>query len=238
MQTRIVSSGCQAIVVAMRFLPVAAGILLRRTALAAATSALLALGSGAAFAFESTFVGFTNGCFGLACVPVANPALSSIVLGGLTYTNSTFNVTSAGGFAAIGSAPGTPNVDNLGSFTLTGAPFTYTGSHFDLLASFPAPPGTTPGSVLVTDLSGIVAGTDNGGVFIDFDNTPQHFTFGSGSTAGSFDFFVNDLSVTAGRTGAVSGTILPTAAVPEPATYVLFLAGLAAFGFMAHRRTS
>jgi hypothetical protein len=55
--------------------------------------------------------------------------------------------------------------------------------------------------------------------------TPQHFTFGSGATAGSFDFFVNDLSITAGRTGAVSGTILPTAAVPEPATYALFLAG-------------
>ena len=196
------------------FVPIALGIPLRRTALAAATSALLALGSGAAFAVETTFLGFTNGCFGLACVPAANPAASSVVLGGLIYTNSTFNVTSAGGFAAIGSAPGTPNVDNLGSFTLTGDPFTYSGSHFDLLASF-----TAPGSVsaLVTDtLSGTVVGTDNGGAFIDFDNTPRHITFGSGSTAASFDFFVNDLSVTAGRSVTISGVILPTAAVPEP----------------------
>jgi hypothetical protein len=122
---------------------------------------------------------------------------------------------------------------------LTGAPFTYTGSHFDLLVSFTAPPGTTPGSVLVTDtLTGMVTSTDNGGVFIDFDNTPKHFTFGSGSTAGSFDFFVNDLSVTAGRTVAVSGVIIQAAAVPEPETYALFLAGLAAVGFMARRRKS
>jgi hypothetical protein len=92
-------------------------------------------------------VGFTNGCFGLACVPVANPAPSSSSLGGLSYTNAVFNLTSAGGFAAIGSAPGAPNFDNLGSFTLTGDPFTYTGSHFDLLASFTAPPGTTPREV-------------------------------------------------------------------------------------------
>jgi hypothetical protein len=223
------------------FPPVAAGIPLRRTALAAATGALLALGSGAAFAVDTTFTGFTNGCYGLACVPVASSAPSSIVLtgSGLTYTNSTFSVTSAGNFAAIGSAPATPNVDNLGSFTLTGTPFTYTGSHFDLLVSFTAPPGTTPGSVLVTDtLSGIVTSTDNGGIFIDFDNTAKHFTFGSGSTAGSFDFFVNDLSVTAGRTVAVSGVIIQAAAVPEPETYALFLAGLAAVGFMARRRKS
>jgi hypothetical protein len=208
-----------------------------------ATGALLALGSGAAFAVDTTFTGFTNGCYGLACVPVASNAPSSIVLAGsgLTYTNSTFSVTSAGGMAAIGSGPATPNVDNLGSFTLTGAPFTYNGSHFDLLVSFTAPPGTTPGSVVVTDtLTGTVASTDNGGVFLDFDNTPKHFTFGSGSTAGSFDFTVNDVSVTAGQMVAVTGTILVISpvvtSVPEPGTYVLLLAGLGVLGFIARRR--
>ncbi len=115
--------------------------------------------------------------------------------------------------------------------------FTYDGSHFDLLVSFTAPPGTTPGSVLVTDaLTGHVTSTDNGGIFLDFDNTPKHFTFGSGNTAGSFDFFVNDLSVTAGHTVAVSGSIIQAAAVPEPETYALFLAGLGAVGFMVRRR--
>ncbi len=218
---------------------------LRQTALAMATGALLALGSGAAFAVDTTFTGFTDGCFGLSCMPTPSNAPTSVTLSGsgLTFTNSTFSVTSAGGMAAIGSAPGTPNVDNLGSFTLTGAPFTYTGSHFDLLVSFTAPPGTTPGSVLVTDaLTGTVASTDNGGVFLDFDNTPKHFTFGSGPTAGSFDFTVNDVSVTAGQSIAVTGTILVgpsvvvVASVPEPGTYALLLAGLGVLGFVARRR--
>jgi hypothetical protein len=44
--------------------------------------------------------------------------------------------------------------------------------------------------------------------------------------------------VTAGRTVAVSGVIIQAAAVPEPETYALFLAGLAAVGFMARRRKS
>ena len=221
-------------------LPAAAGKSLRRGAIAAATGTLLALGSGAASAQETTFIGFTNGCFGLDCVPASNPAATSTVFNGLSFTNSTFNVTTAGGFVSIGSGPGTPNVDNLGSFTLTGAPFTYTGNHFDLLVSFTAPPGTTPPSVLIKDtLTGVVAATDNGGVFIDFDNTVKHFTFGSGDLVGSFDFFVNDVSVTAGRTVAVSGTIISTVAViPEPETYALFLAGLGAIGFMARRRKS
>jgi hypothetical protein len=54
----------------------------------------------------------------------------------LTYNNSTFNVTTAGGFVAIGNMVGTPNVDNLGSFTLTGSPFVYDGQHFDLRVTF------------------------------------------------------------------------------------------------------
>ena len=230
-------------------LPAAAGKCLRRGAIAAAAGTLLVLGSGAASAQETTFIGFSNGCFGLDCIPAANPAATSDVLAGLTFTNSTFNVTTAGGFVSIGNGPGTPNVDNLGSFTLTGAPFTYTGSHFDLLVTFTAPPsavlttppaGPTPNSVLIKDtLTGVVASTDNGGIFIDFDNTLKHFTFGSGATAGSFDFFVNDVSVTAGRTVAVSGTIVSAvSAIPEPETYALFLAGLGAIGFMTRRRRS
>ena len=74
---------------------------LRQTALAVAAGALLGLSSGAVNAVDATFTGYTNGCFGLACVPAANSAPSSITLNGLTYTNATFSVTSAGGFAAI-----------------------------------------------------------------------------------------------------------------------------------------
>jgi hypothetical protein len=221
-------------------LPATAGIPLQRSVLAAAAGALLALGSGAASAVETTFVGFTNGCFVAGCTPTATSAATSTTLNGLTFTNSTFNVTTAGGFASVGNGPGTPNVNNLGSFTLTGAPFSYAGNSFDLLVSFTAPPGTSPNPALFTSVvSGNVQSTDNGGIFVNFDNSMRHFTFGSGDTAGSFDFFINDVSATAGRTVALTGSIISqVSAVPEPETYALFLAGLGAIGFMARRRKS
>lgn len=204
--------------------------------LLAAGLTVAALLSSPANAVEVTFTGYTNGCFGAGCVPAANPAPSSLTLpgSGLTYTNSTFDVTTAGGFVSIGAAPGTPNNDNLGSFTLSGTPFVYNGNNFNLLVSFTAPPGTNPSSALFTDsIIGTVTSNSNGGVFINFDNTPQHFTF----AGGSFDFFVNDLSVTAGESVAVTGTITAQiAAVPEPSTWAMMILGFAGVGFMAYRR--
>jgi PEP-CTERM motif len=206
---------------------------LRQGALALAAGTALAFGSAAAGAQETTFEGYTNGCFGLACVPVgaSGPQSLTLVSSGLTYTNSTFDVTTSGGFVSIGST--VPGVNNLGSFTLTGDPFNYNGNFFDLLVTFTAPAGAGPATFTDT-IIGSVTSTGAGGVFINFDNSIQHFTFGDG---GSFDFFVNDVSVNAGETITVSGTILSAvAAVPEPETYVLFVAGLAAVGFMARRR--
>jgi hypothetical protein len=209
--------------------------------LAIAVGIAMALYSGAAVAVETIFTGYSDGCFATApCVPPTTPttATQSITFNGLTYNNSTFNVTTAAGFVAIGNAPGTPNVDNLGSFTLTGTPFVYNGEHFDLRVTFTAPPSTAPGTVIFSDvITGTVNSVDNGGIFVDLDNTMKHFTFGSGSTAGSFDFFVNDVSLTAGHSIAVTGTILAqVSTVPEPASFVLLVGGLGALAFVAHRR--
>jgi hypothetical protein len=101
--------------------------------------------------------------------------------------------------------------------------------------TFTAPAGTAPSSVVFASLlTGTVSATDNGGVFINFDDDVKHFTFGNG---GTFDFFVNDVSLTAGRTIAVTGTIISqVSAVPEPETYALLMAGLGAISFMARRR--
>ena len=198
-----------------------------------ATTATMGLFAGGAQA-AITFTGFSNGCFGLACAPPSTSALQTATLGGLTYNNSTFNVTDAGGFAAIGNVAGSPNVDNLGSFTLSGAAFTYTGNAFDLRVSFTAPPGTAPGSGVFTSvLSGMVTAIDNGGVFVDFNNTPQNFTFSGG---GSFSLSVNDLSVTAGNSVAVTGQITNVSAIPEPESYAMMLAGLGLMGFVTNRR--
>lgn len=201
-------------------------------AVVVAAGAALALSSGAANAVETTFTGYTDGCYGLACVPPGAPGPATAVLAGLTYSNSTFNVTTVFGGVSVGNAPGTPNTNNFGSFTLTGDPITYNGKNFDLLVTFTAPSGTTPITQVISDvITGSVAGVDKGGVHIDFDNTAKHFTFDNGS----FDLFINDVDLTGGHSVALTGRLQVTT-VPEPETYALFLAGLAAVGFMARRR--
>lgn len=218
--------------------------------LALTAGVAMALAAGTAGAVE--FRGGTAGCFTTTtCVPpaadVVAPATQSASFHGLTYRNSTFDVfssTPTSGNAQIGDIVRSPNVDNLGSFTLTGAPWDYTGEHFDLRVTFTLPTGTSlvPGGgntiVIQDNFTGDVTGTDNGGINIDFDNSHHVFNF----TGGSFDFFVNDVSLTAGslelgRSVPVTGAI-NVLAVPEPETYVLFLAGLGAVGFVARRRKS
>ncbi len=210
----------------------------KKIALTFATAGLLGLASSGAMALETTFIGYTNGCFSLTCPPPSTSALQTATVGGggLTYTNANFDVTTVGGLASIGDIVATPNVDNLGSFTLTGSPFTYTGQTFQLRVTFTAPPGTAPSTQIFTaNLTGQVVSNSVGSLKIDFNNDPLHFTF----DGGSFDFMVNDVNITPGGSIALSGGIEATtvrAPIPEPETYALFMAGLAAVGFMARRR--
>ena len=72
--------------------------------------AFFSLAGGAARADEVFIAGFTNGCFGAACTPGASASIP-----GLTYSNSTFSGTTAGGYRGLGgnANPGA-NVNNLG----------------------------------------------------------------------------------------------------------------------------
>jgi hypothetical protein len=208
-------------------------------ALSITAIAVLSLAHGIAQADPVSFEGFTTGCFGAACSPPTMNAPQANTLLGLTYNNSTFSGTTSSGFLAIGNNAGTTNVNNLGSITLNGTPADYNGQSFTLRVTFTLPPGITGGNsrTFETALMGNVSSNGVGGVLV-FDSTPSTFIFSfvnqQGQTVtGSFNFSVNDVSLIAGGTIAVSGTITEAqqGAMPEPATMVLLGTGL--FGVAA-----
>src|SRR5215510_10909833 len=105
----------------------------RLLAVAFTVAAMLALGAPAAQANEVHIAGFTAGVFD-------QPESS------LTYSSSTFDVTSVGGEAYLTNLAASPNFNNLGSFTLSAnGPEVIAGDTFTLQLTFTVPSGISGG---------------------------------------------------------------------------------------------
>ena len=193
--------------------------------------AICIIAQGTARADEVTVSGTTSGTFN---------STSSNTLGGLTYNSSFFNAVTSNGFLILNDPPNPIlNFNNLGSITLTGPAANYAGNTFTLRVQFNAPGGIATGNLI--SLTGNISNTAGGGVFIDFNNTPQMLTFSfmnpnGTTTAGAFTFSVGDVTVPLGGTVAITSTFTVPGQVPEPASVTLLVMGLAGAAVKFRRR--
>ncbi|MDP9292020.1 MAG: hypothetical protein M3O82_06640 [Verrucomicrobiota bacterium] len=219
--------------------PAVFGVTTKIASFAAAVAAVVLFQTQAvASVLQLEVAGSTLGAFN------GDALASSDAFSSLTYNGSTFDGTTSSfdGLLAFGSTPASPNVNNLGSFTLSSAIAPDLTSTFSLQVTFTAPTGIIGGntSTFAATVSGSVSGTAQGGAIILFDSAPRTFTFNDGTTSGTFTFEVDPkITVLPGESRAIGAEIHATVQpIPEMATMLPLGAMLGAAGIAeALRRT-
>jgi len=174
---------------------------------------------GQARADEVTLTGFTTGA---TSVPF------------LAFSGNLFNSSTAFGIGALSGS------NSLGTFFLATGPQQITGGIFQLDIIFTSPLGINGGqgaTYTASVLGSVSPDVDRGGVNIDFDNTPQVFTFSNNAAFGSFTLTLADLFVQSGRSAFITaGTTGQQTAVPEPASLLLLGSGLSGIAAAMRKR--
>jgi hypothetical protein len=196
--------------------------LAKSLALAVVAIAVFSLSAGVARADEVTLNGSTSGT--VTGVPP------------LVFAGNLFNGTTVAGIGSFSGAT------SLGTFFLNPSATQLLSGAFTLNITFLAPLGISggQGAAFTAVIFGSVSPNINqGGVNIDFDNTPQVFTFSNAFNNGSFSLTLADLFVQTGQEAHVTagfGGSQQANTVPEPATLLLLGTGLTGVAAKWHKR--
>lgn len=201
----------------------------------------LTLNQGVAQADTVTIHPLSIGSFNGSIFFNANVSLHGLTFQGTTFPNPVASVDRSVPSFSLSPA----STFNLGTFTLTGDPATYTGNTFaihmtfsfsnaldlDIEGSFPQFP-TFPATLI-----GSVQGSSQGSLTIDFNNSPVVFSVSlNGNVFHVFSITLQDIVIQPGQTVSIIGAVNHISPVPEPATLLMLTSGLAALGTAVRKR--
>lgn len=195
----------------------------------------------AAFAAQADagiiFAGSTFGQFDAPVQAGQQHPQPTAVLGGMTFTGSTFSVEEEDGFAAVGSIGST---QNFGTIALTTSNFNYNLHSFLMQLELTLPENITSGNNptnFTANVYGKVQSNKGGGSVLFFDASETYCFNDPLVGSGDFTIFIDNVNITPGLAAPITGRIFVnnfSQPLPEPAS--LGLLGLGALSLLRRRR--